>query len=211
MRAETAEFIALAMKWKVLQFGDFTLKSGKKSAYFFNFGAFHEGSNFLELGRIYALGIRHHFAEGSWDVLHGPAYKGIPLVVATAMQWTETSASRESIPISYDRKEAKQTGEGGQLVGAPLAGKRVLILDDVLTAGTAVKAAVELIRNAGGEIAGVLEGLDRSKDGEARKRLTEELGAPVKAIADRATLIQHFAEHKDPQWRETATRIAAED
>jgi orotate phosphoribosyltransferase len=176
------EFIALALRHKALRFGEFTLKSGRSSPYFFNAGEFNSGEALAQLGRCYASAI---VASGiEFDMLFGPAYKGIPLAVATAIAFSESGSG--DLPCAFNRKEAKTHGEGGNLIGAPLRG-RVLIIDDVITAGTAVREVTRMITGAGAEVAGVVLGLDRSERGSgpesAVAELARELGAPVLSIA----------------------------
>jgi orotate phosphoribosyltransferase len=177
-----SEFIALALRNDALRFGSFTLKSGRVSPYFFNAGQFSSGAALAALGRCYAAAIAHSGVE--FDMLFGPAYKGIPLAVATAVAISNDSG--RDVPCAFNRKEAKAHGEGGVLIGAPLAG-RVLVIDDVITAGTAVRGVAELITAAGASIAGVVLGLDRAERGagaeSAVAELARELGAPVFSIA----------------------------
>ena len=153
-------FLELAIERKALRFGEFTLKSGRVSPYFFNAGCFDDGASLAILGRCYAAAI---VASGlACDMLFGPAYKGIPLVAATAAALhTEHGLN---LPFAFNRKEAKAHGEGGSIVGRPLAG-RVLIIDDVITAGTAIRESIELIRAAGATPAGVALALDREERG----------------------------------------------
>lgn len=154
------EFIRLALSRNALRFGEFTLKSGRISPYFFNAGAFDDGASLAVLGRCYAAAIT---GSGlAFDMLFGPAYKGIPLV-ATAAAALFTQHGR-NLPFAYNRKEAKTHGEGGYIVGRPLAG-RVLIIDDVITAGTAIRESIEIIRGAGAVPAGVALALDRQERG----------------------------------------------
>ncbi len=150
MQPYQTDFIELARRHEVLRFGEFTLKSGRISPYFFNAGAFCTGAALAELGRCYASRIVESGLQ--FDVLLGPAYKGIPLATTTAVALYDQHAM--DIPIAYNRKEAKSHGEGGVLVGAPLQG-RVLIIDDVITAGTAVREVIAMIAAAGAELAGV--------------------------------------------------------
>ncbi len=177
-----SDFITLALRHGALRFGDFTLKSGRRSPYFFNAGALSGGVAFAALGRCYAAAIAASGVE--FDMLFGPAYKGIALAVATAV--AIANDSNRDVPCAFNRKEAKAHGEGGALIGAPLAG-RILIIDDVITAGTAVRAATELITAAGARVAGVVLGLDRQErghgSGSAVSELAHELGAPVFSIA----------------------------
>src|SRR5580698_7718941 len=149
-------FIDLALKREALRFGRFTLKSGRESPYFFNAGLFNDGESLGVLGHCYAGSI---IGSGiGFDMLFGPAYKGIPLAAVTAVALS--SEHGRSVPFAFNRKEAKDHGEGGSIVGAKLAG-RVLIVDDVITAGTAVRESLELIRAAGAQVAGVALALDR--------------------------------------------------
>jgi len=154
------EFLELALKAGVLRFGRFTLKSGRESPYFFNAGLFDTGGAIAGLGRAYAAALT---ASGlQYDMLFGPAYKGIPLVTATAAALAERHG--RDVPYAFNRKETKDHGEGGRIVGRALAG-RVLIVDDVITAGTAIRESIELIRAAGASPAGVLLALDRQERG----------------------------------------------
>ena len=164
-------FIDLALRREALRFGRFTLKSGRESPYFFNAGLFSDGESAALLGRCYADAIA---ASGlPFDMLFGPAYKGIPLVTTSAAAlWSE---HRRNVPYAYNRKEAKDHGEGGQLVGSKLAG-RVLIVDDVITAGTAVRESLELIRAAGAQPVGVVLALDRQERGQGPLSAVQELG-----------------------------------
>jgi orotate phosphoribosyltransferase len=163
-------FINLAREVQALRFGEFTLKSGRTSPYFFNAGAFCSGASLAELGRCYAQAI---VASGlEFDVLLGPAYKGIPLAASVAVALAEHHG--RDVPYAYNRKEAKDHGEGGILVGAALEG-RVLVIDDVITAGTAVREVLELIAGAGAQCAGVAIGLDRQERGRAELSAIAEL------------------------------------
>lgn len=183
------ELVSLLLAEEVLQFGEFTLKSGRHSPYFFNMGKLTRGPTLARLAAAYRA--RLESAQLEPDVLFGPAYKGIPLAVAVALDW---SAHGRDVGIAYNRKEAKQHGEGGTLVGAKLAGRSVLLLDDVLTAGTAIREAVTLVRGAGGTVAGVVIAMDRmervSADDprSAVAALAEELAAPVLSLLTIADL-----------------------
>jgi orotate phosphoribosyltransferase len=184
----SASFISLCLELGVLRFGEFKLKSGRISPYFFNAGLFNSGRALAELGRAYAQAIQS--AGLSFDVLFGPAYKGIPLVTATAVALADQHG--RNLPWSFNRKEAKDHGEGGNIVGAPLRG-RVLIVDDVITAGTAIREAVEIIRGAGAEPVGVVLALDRQERGQGELSAVQEverhLQLPVTSILKLADLI----------------------
>jgi orotate phosphoribosyltransferase len=160
MHGYQKEFIELAQRCEVLKFGEFTLKSGRVSPYFFNAGAFSTGGALAVLGRCYAQCIVD--SNVVFDVLLGPAYKGIPLAAATAVALADHHG--RDVDFVYNRKEAKTHGEGGVLVGASLRG-RVLVIDDVITAGTAVREVIKIINDAGAELAGVVIGLDRQERG----------------------------------------------
>jgi orotate phosphoribosyltransferase len=163
-------FIRQAIASEALGFGEFTLKSGRISPYFFNAGRFCSGAALAALGRCYADAI---VASGlQFDILFGPAYKGIPLAAATACALAEHH--QRDVPYAYNRKEKKDHGEGGSLVGAPLQG-RVLIIDDVITAGTAIREAIAMIEHAGAEVAGVAIGLDRQERGQGQRSAIQEL------------------------------------
>lgn len=187
----SSSFINLCLELGVLRFGEFKLKSGRTSPYFFNAGLFSSGRALAELGRSYADTI--HAAGIECDVLFGPAYKGIPLVATTAIALADQHG--HSLPWSFNRKEAKDHGEGGNIVGAPLRG-RVLIIDDVITAGTAIRESVELIRAAGATPVGVVIALDRQERGQTAQSAVQEveqsLGLPVTSIIKLADLIDHL-------------------
>lgn len=170
MRAYKSEFLELALELGVLRFGEFTLKSGRESPYFFNAGLFSSGYAAAKLGRYYASAIVD--SEVEFDMLFGPAYKGIPLTTLAAAALAE----HHDVDVSYafNRKEAKGHGEGGSIVGAPLNG-RVLIVEDVITAGTAVREAERLITGAGAEVAGVVILLDRQEVGKDSRSAVQEI------------------------------------
>jgi orotate phosphoribosyltransferase len=175
------EFVEFSIRAGVLRFGEFKTKAGRLSPYFFNAGLFDDGQKLAELGRYYAKAA---LASGiGFDVIFGPAYKGITLAAATAMALAE---QRHNVPFSFNRKEAKDHGEGGSIVGAPLAG-RVLVIDDVITDGASKREAIEIIRGAGATPAGVLIALDRQEKGQgelsATQEVSREFGLPVTAIA----------------------------
>ena len=175
------DFIELALRQQVLRFGEFTLKSGRQSPYFFNMGRIDSGAALARLGRAYAAALVGAGIEV--DMLFGPAYKGIALAAATAIALADHHG--RDLPWAYNRKEAKDHGEGGSLVGAALAG-RVLIVDDVMTAGTAVRESLALIRAHGATPAGVLIALDRQERGQGERSAAQEValehGVPVVAI-----------------------------
>ncbi len=185
------DFIRFCLQRGVLRFGEFTLKSGRVSPYFFNAGLFNSGGAALALGRYYARALVESGAR--YDMLFGPAYKGIPLVTACASALAERFDL--DVPFAYNRKEAKDHGEGGQIVGAPLSG-RVLIVDDVITAGTAIRESSDLIAAAGATGAGVLIALDRQERGRGELSAVQEvaaaLQAPVISIIGLADLITHL-------------------
>lgn len=189
-------FLDVALARGVLRFGEFTLKSGRQSPYFFNMGKIDSGAALAAVGSAYAAAL---VANGiDFDMLFGPAYKGIPLAAATAIALA--SEHDRDVPWAYNRKEAKHHGEGGALVGAPLAG-RVLIVDDVITAGTAVRESLALIHAAGATVAGVLVALDRQERGQGDRSAVQELvrdhGAPVIAIVGLADLMDYAGNRPD--------------
>ena len=190
------DFIRLCRELGVLRFGEFTLKSGRRSPYFFNAGLFSTGRAIGSLGRFYA---RAAVVSGvAFDMLFGPAYKGIPLVTATAAAMAEHE--HRDLPFAFNRKEAKDHGEGGTIVGAPLKG-RVLIVDDVITAGTAIRESIDIIRAHGAEPAGVLIALDREERGRRERSAVQEvqgtMGLPVIAVLRLRDLIIHLEETGD--------------
>lgn len=166
------KFIEFALQTGVLRFGSFTLKSGRQSPYFFNSGLFNSGASLAELGRFYAQTIVNSGLE--FDVLFGPAYKGIPLASTTVVALADQH--ERDVPYVFNRKEVKDHGEGGQLVGAELKGK-VLIIDDVISAGTSVRESVDIIKAAGAEPAGVVIALDRQEKGQADLSAIQEVQA----------------------------------
>ncbi len=191
-------FIDLCLELGVLRFGEFKLKSGRLSPYFFNAGLFNSGRALAELGRAYADAVQG--ARFSFDVLFGPAYKGIPLVAATSIALADRHG--RNTPWAFNRKEAKDHGEGGAIVGAPLRG-RVLIVDDVITAGTAIREAVEIIHAAGAEPCGVVLALDRQERGlgalSAVQEVERNIGLPVASILKLDDLIAHLAQAGDAE------------
>ena len=182
-------FIDLALECNALRFGEFELKSGRVSPYFLNTGLFHSGRALARLGRCYAETI---LAAGiEFDMLYGPAYKGIPLVASVAVAFVETGA--RDVPYAFNRKEPKGHGEGGGTVGAPLAG-RILIVDDVISAGTAARESLAIIGVAGAAPAGFVISLDREERGIGRKSAAREMredeGLPVAAVANARQLLR---------------------
>jgi orotate phosphoribosyltransferase len=172
MHPHQLAFIDLALAREALRFGSFTLKSGRESPYFFNAGLFSDGAAAATLGRCYAAALMH--SGVGFDMLFGPAYKGIPLVTTTAVALAEHHG--RSVPYSFNRKEAKEHGEGGSLVGAPLSG-RVVIVDDVISDGAAKREAIELIVRAGAQPAAVLLALDRQERGRGERSAVQEMQA----------------------------------
>jgi orotate phosphoribosyltransferase len=198
------EFIAFACDLGVLRFGEFKTKAGRLSPYFFNAGLFNDGASLARLSDFYARRILG--AGIQFDVLFGPAYKGIPLAAGAAMA---LAGLGRNTPYAYNRKEAKDHGEGGTLVGAPLAG-RVLIIDDVISAGTSVRESVELIRAAGATPAAVLIALDRQERGQGDLSAVQEVernyGIPVLSVATLTDLIDYLSGHPDLENKLAAVR-----
>lgn len=190
MRPHQKEFIEMILAKQVLRFGDFTLKSGRTSPYFFNAGLINDGLSLARLGAAYAQAIADSGVE--FEMLFGPAYKGIPLATATAVAFADRH--RRNVPLAYNRKEAKSHGEGGSLVGAPLEG-RVLIVDDVLTAGTAVRESINLIRNSGAHPAGVVLALDRQERGQGSQSAVQEIQAHFGIPVVRIITLDHLIEY----------------
>lgn len=196
MRGYKREFIELALELGVLRFGDFTLKSGRVSPYFFNAGLFNTGYGAAKLGRFYAAAIVE--SEIRFDMLFGPAYKGIPLATLAAAALAEQHDI--DVPYSFNRKEMKAHGEGGSIVGTPLSGS-VLIIDDVITAGTAVREAHQIISATGAETAGLIILLDRQERGQgpysAVQELRKSLDIPVVSIVQLDDLINILEESSE--------------
>lgn len=199
------QFIEFAIRRNVLRFGEFTLKSGRTSPYFFNAGLFNTGEDLLELSKAYAAALQRSGLD--YDIIFGPAYKGIPLATVTAMA---LAAEGNNKPFAFNRKEKKDHGEGGNIVGAPLKGK-VLIVDDVITAGTAIRESMELIRTSGAEPAGVLIALDRQERGagelSAIQEVKEEFGIPVVSIIKLEQVLAYLQSR--PGFSEHADKVAA--
>ncbi|MSS75435.1 MAG: orotate phosphoribosyltransferase [Methyloglobulus sp.] len=192
------EFIAYTLDCGVLKFGEFQLKSGRISPYFFNTGLFNTGAKLSKLGKFYAQALIQ--SDIKPDILYGPAYKGIPLVTATAIAYAQITAS--DIPFAFNRKEAKDHGEGGDLVGSSLQG-RVLIVDDVITAGTSVRESVDIILRAGAVPAGVLIALDRQEKAQnghsAIQEVTDCFKIPVLAIITLENIIDYIETYAGSQ------------
>lgn len=206
MQTYQREFLDFAIGQDVLRFGEFTLKSGRVSPYFFNAGLFNTGAALARLGRFYAQALT---ASGiAYDLLFGPAYKGIPLAAATAIALADQH--QRDVPFAFNRKEAKAHGEGGSTVGAPLAG-RVLIVDDVITAGTAVRESMAVLEAAGAVPAGVLISLDRQERGQGERSAIQEVeqtyGIPVISIVRLEHLIDYLQNR--PEQAEVLSRMRA--
>jgi orotate phosphoribosyltransferase len=184
-------FIRFAIEREVLRFGEFTLKSGRISPYFFNAGLFNTGSTLAELGRFYARALIASSLQ--FDMVFGPAYKGIPLAAALSVALADQHG--RDVPFAFNRKEAKDHGEGGTIVGAPLKG-RVLVVDDVISAGTSVRESAAMIAAAGASLAGVAIALDRQERGQGDSSAVQEVernfGVPVISIANLDTLVAYL-------------------
>ena len=189
------DFIEFALNCQVLRFGEFKTKAGRLSPYFFNAGLFNDGNSLGRLAEFYAKAVEA--SDIRFDMLFGPAYKGIPLVAAISIALAQRG---NNFPFAFNRKEAKDHGEGGNIVGAPLQGQ-VLIVDDVISAGTSVRESVELIRAAGAIPAGVLIALDRQERGQGELSAVQEVqrdyGIPVIAVAGLADLMSFLAHHPE--------------
>jgi orotate phosphoribosyltransferase len=189
------DFIQFALATKVLCFGEFKTKAGRLSPYFFNTGLFNDGNSLRTLGQFYAKAITQ--SGLAFDMLYGPAYKGIPLVTSTAVALAE---SGRNLPFCFNRKEAKDHGEGGRTVGAPLAG-RILIVDDVISAGTSARESVEIIRSEGAEPCGVVISFDRMERGSGSSSAVSEVQAlfdiPVFAISTLDDLFRYLSNHPE--------------
>lgn len=191
LKPYAASLLSLALSSSALLFGSFTLKSGRTSPYFFNAGRLNTGSLLYALGSAFAAAIMESGIE--FDVLFGPAYKGIPLAAIVTMELSR--AYGKEVGYAFNRKEAKDHGEGGSLVGAELKGKRVLIIDDVITAGTAIREAVQIIKAAGGQLVGIAESLDRQEKGKdsdqsAVQQVESEVGVQVIVVATLLDIIE---------------------
>ena len=192
MQAYQREFISFAIERGVLRFGQFTLKSGRTSPYFFNAGLFNSGKALAQLGKFYAAAVADSSID--FDVIFGPAYKGIPLAAATAIALAEQH--QRDLPWCFNRKEAKDHGEGGTLVGAPLNG-RVLIIDDVITAGTAIREVMQIIHGQQAQAAGVVIALNRQERGQGELSAIQEVerdyAMPVISIVSLSQVLEYLA------------------
>ncbi|WP_322803452.1 orotate phosphoribosyltransferase [Vibrio alfacsensis] len=193
MKAYQREFIEFALEKQVLKFGDFTLKSGRKSPYFFNAGLFNTGRDLARLGRFYAAALADSGIE--FDVLFGPAYKGIPIATTTAVALADHHGI--DTPYCFNRKEAKDHGEGGNLVGSALEG-RIMLVDDVITAGTAIRESMEIIQANGADLAGVLVAIDRQEKGKgelsAIQEVERDFGCAIISIVSLTDLVTFLEE-----------------
>ncbi|MCH8536563.1 MAG: orotate phosphoribosyltransferase, partial [Alkalimonas sp.] len=190
------EFIEFALSRQVLKFGQFTLKSGRTSPYFFNAGLFNTGGDLAKLGRFYAAALQESGVE--FDLLFGPAYKGIPIATTTAVALADHH--QRDVPYCFNRKEAKTHGEGGNLVGSPLQGN-IMLVDDVITAGTAIRESMESITAAGANLSGVLIALDRQERGKAELSAIQEVerdfNTKVISIVSLTDLISYLADQPE--------------
>jgi orotate phosphoribosyltransferase len=202
------QFLDFVISRQILKFGEFTLKSGRQSPYFFNAGLFNTGKALGFIGRCYAAAIKD--AGLSYDVIFGPAYKGIPLAAATSIALAEHFA--DDVPYCFNRKEAKDHGEGGTIVGAALAG-RVLVVDDVITAGTAIREVMTIIQQAKASAAGVLVALDRQERGQgelsAIGEIKQEFGLPVVSIINLTQIITYLQQGGDQQLQQYLPKLEA--
>jgi orotate phosphoribosyltransferase len=194
MKNYQREFIEFALAKQVLRFGEFTLKSGRTSPYFFNAGLFNTGRDLARLGRFYAQALAD--SNIAFDLLFGPAYKGIPIATTTAVALADHHDM--DVPYCFNRKEAKTHGEGGSLVGSPLQGK-IMLVDDVITAGTAIRESMEIIKAHGAELSGVLIALDRQEKGQgelsAIQEVERDFGTQVIAIVTLADVVTYLEEN----------------
>ncbi|HHX83288.1 MAG TPA: orotate phosphoribosyltransferase [Pseudomonadaceae bacterium] len=208
MKAYQKEFLDYVIERQILRFGDFTLKSGRQSPYFFNAGLFNTGEALSFLGRAYAAAIVDNAVD--FDLLFGPAYKGIPLVSAASVALAEHHG--RDVPWCFNRKEAKAHGEGGEIVGSPLAG-RVLVVDDVITAGTAIREVMQIIAAAGAEAVGVVVALDREERGtgelSAIGEIREEYGIAVNSIVALSQIVDYLELQGNPHLAEYLPRLKA--
>lgn len=206
MESYRKTFIDLALAHQVLRFGDFTLKSGRNSPYFFNAGQFNTGESLKILGECYAAAIMQ--SPISFDILFGPAYKGIPLATATAIALFEQF--QRNTPYCFNRKEAKDHGEGGIIVGAPLRGK-ALIIDDVVTAGTAIRESLQIIQDANATVAGIIVALDRQEKGQGELSAIQEIETTLQVNVTSIITFSHIMEYieNEPQFSAYRQPMAA--
>lgn len=201
MKHFQTQFLDFVTNENILSFGEFTLKSGRKSPYFFNAGLFNSGASLAQVGRSYAAAIAE--ANLEFDVLFGPAYKGISLVATTAIALSQDFGINK--PYCFNRKEAKDHGEGGNIVGAPLAGK-VLIIDDVITAGTAIREVMGIIDEAGAEATGVVVALDRQEKGQgelsAIQGIETDYDIPIVSIINLQQILDYLSQSEDNKLEE---------
>ena len=207
MKSYQRQFIEFALNKQVLKFGEFTLKSGRKSPYFFNAGLFNTGRDLALLGRFYAEALVDSGID--FDLLFGPAYEGIPLATARACEFARRG---RDLPVAFNRKEAKGHGEGGLLIGAPLEDRRVLVVDDVITAGTAIREVMQIIASQdGAKAAGVLIALNRQERGNgelsAIQEIERDFGIPVVSIVSLNQVLQFLED--DPQLKQHLPAVRA--
>lgn len=206
MKDYQKNFISFAIERGVLKFGEFTLKSGRTSPYFFNAGLFNKGSDLAKLGRFYAAALMDVKVE--FDVLFGPAYKGIPIATATAVALYDHH--QKDTPYCFNRKEKKDHGEGGNLVGSELNGK-VMLVDDVITAGTAIRESMEIVEANGASLAGVLIALDRQEKGKgelsAIQEVERDFGATIISIVGLNDIIEFLKD--DPEFNQHLPKVQA--
>lgn len=206
MKTYQKEFIQFALGRGVLKFGEFTLKSGRVSPYFFNAGLFNQGSDLARLGRFYAAALQDSGVE--YDLLFGPAYKGIPIATAAAIALFDTY--QKDVPYCFNRKEKKDHGEGGNLVGSPLQG-RVMLVDDVITAGTAIRESMEIVQANNAKLAGVLIALDRQEKGKGELSAIQEVerdyGATVISIVSLNDVIEFV--RQEPEFEQYLPAVEA--
>ena len=206
MKDYQKDFISFAIDRGVLKFGEFTLKSGRTSPYFFNAGLFNKGSDLAKLGRFYAAALMD--AKVEFDVLFGPAYKGIPIATATAVALYDHH--QKDTPYCFNRKEKKDHGEGGNLVGSELNGK-IMLVDDVITAGTAIRESMEIVEANGASLAGVLIALDRQEKGKgelsAIQEVERDFGATIISIVGLNDIIEFLKD--DPEFNQHLPKVQA--
>jgi orotate phosphoribosyltransferase len=207
MKSYKSEFIEFALNRQALKFGEFTLKSGRKSPYFFNAGLFNTGKDLALLGRFYAAALMD--ANLEYDVIFGPAYKGIPIVSSTVVALSEHH--NVDIPYCFNRKEAKDHGEGGNLVGSSIYQQRVMLIDDVITAGTAIRESMNILADNQSKLAGVLICLDRQEKGRGELSAIQEIKqayhCDIISIITLDDLIQYL--YKDPARKDQVTQVEA--